>query len=199
MNLDQLAALIETEHEAARRVGDDLVDRWLRQGDLLRVTKERVDRELGYGHWTQWLDEKCPKSARSAQRYMRLASHRPKVDQIRHGVAEVSLRALDRALALPKLEQVEKELKLLPEQLLLPASSVSLALVVDDLKVKVQEMALLRRWIEQGHLRQDDLLRVEDAFDSFLAAVIQTQGAIALARAGAADPGPALEPAEMDA
>lgn len=213
--LVQLAADIEVEHEAACRSGADMLGHWRRAGVLLRLAKRRVERECGYGQWEAWLAQHCPRSARSARRYMRVSKQWSRVKRFGHAVSDLaldaaeatlSLRVLDRALANPRPnpedsqngEQPSDNFELRPpEQLLLPASSVSVGLVVNDLKVKRQEMSLLRQWVEQGRLGHDDLLRVLDAFDPFLTEANRTRDAISRARAAVADPREAQEVEEV--
>jgi hypothetical protein len=100
-SLADLAARINTEHEAAEVAYQDAVAHAMTCGDLLIEAKS----ELKHGGWSKWLKQNCEVSARTATLYMRLAKNRewlasPKArewleSQNGNGVADLSLRGAD--------------------------------------------------------------------------------------------------------
>ena len=96
-SLDELAKLIKAEHTAVTsasanidKAKDDaakakhaavrqanVVSRAIKAGELLKEAKAKMD----HGQWLPWLKKDCELSQRTAQRYMKLADDKPKLDQ----------------------------------------------------------------------------------------------------------------------
>jgi hypothetical protein len=76
--LDELAEKIKAEHQAivATMQGKGLLLRAIKVGQDLIEAKAKLD----HGQWLPWLKDKCDLKERSAQRYMRLAEGRKKIE-----------------------------------------------------------------------------------------------------------------------
>jgi hypothetical protein len=84
-----LAARIRAEHEAAQSAMRTAVAHAVEAGKLLIEAKKLV----GHGGWLAWVKENCAFSDRTAQGYMRLATHMPRLDEANaQRVAGLSLR-----------------------------------------------------------------------------------------------------------
>lgn len=68
----ELADRINAEHRACLAAASDTLAHAMRAGDLLVEAKAGI----GYGRWAGWLAKNFAGSARTAQVYMQLASHR---------------------------------------------------------------------------------------------------------------------------
>jgi phage N-6-adenine-methyltransferase len=96
--LVDIAARIKAEHQAVAASLKRSVEHAIAAGELLLEAKERP--EIEHGDWLPWLQEHCEISERTAQLYIRLAKNRDKIEeQIRNGVADLSLRQAQRFLA----------------------------------------------------------------------------------------------------
>jgi hypothetical protein len=96
-SLADLAARIHQEHVAVSIALSDSVGHAITAGELLIEAKKQVP----HGAWLAWLGEQCTISERTAQLYMRCAKNRETIeDQIRNGVADLSLNEAAAMLAL---------------------------------------------------------------------------------------------------
>jgi hypothetical protein len=95
--LTDLAARIRVSHEAVRHALRSAVERAMTTGDLLLEAKEK----LQHGQWSQWIQEHCEISDRSARLYMRLAKNRAVIEAA-GDVAGLTLNTAVRLLASPK-------------------------------------------------------------------------------------------------
>ena len=88
--LDNLAARINSEHEACRSAMQQGLEHALEAGRLLLEAKKG----LPHGEWLPWLKENCPDiGERTAQNYMRLAREYPKLEPEKaQRVADLSYR-----------------------------------------------------------------------------------------------------------
>jgi hypothetical protein len=96
-SLTDIAARIRHEHEAVRFALRHAVERAMNTGDLLLEAKE----QLQHGQWSQWIQEHCKISDRTARLYMRLAKNRAVIEAT-GDVANLTLNAATRLLAPPK-------------------------------------------------------------------------------------------------
>ena len=87
--IPSLAAEIRREHEAATHAFASAVEHAARCGKLLAEVKA----QLAHGEWLPWLAENFPASVRTAQNYMRLATH-PDAQGLAHMGIEGALRHL---------------------------------------------------------------------------------------------------------
>ena len=118
-SLDELAKLIKAEHTAvtgalenidkAKEDADkaktvavrqaNVVSRAIKAGELLKEAKAK----LPHGEWLSWLKKQCELSQRTAQRYMKLADDKPKLDKmLLEKSATVADLTLNQALGLLK-------------------------------------------------------------------------------------------------
>jgi hypothetical protein len=104
--LDELAEKIKAEHQAivAAMQGKGLLLRAMKIGQDLIDAKAKLD----HGQWLPWLKDKCDLKERSAQRYMRLAEGRKKI--------EVEAKAKSVTLSDFTLNAAAKVVKPPPEQ-----------------------------------------------------------------------------------
>jgi hypothetical protein len=56
----------------------NVVSRAIKAGELLKEAKNKMD----HGHWLPWLKNECELSIRTAQRYMKWADDKPKLEKI---------------------------------------------------------------------------------------------------------------------
>jgi hypothetical protein len=127
--LADLAARINAEHEAARRLVKQGAERAMNAGDLLIEAKDRVP----HGQWLPWLAEHCEISERTAQLYMRLARARPEIEAKSATVADLSLRGAIAEIAPDPLEAQLKRIE---------AADVQLALEVEAYMQGLRRIAL---------------------------------------------------------
>src|SRR5712691_1148287 len=96
-SLDELAKLIKAEHTAVTSASQNIdkakedaikakhaavrqanvVSRAIKAGELLKEAKAKIS----HGEWLPWLKKQCELSQRTAQRYMKLADDKPKIEQ----------------------------------------------------------------------------------------------------------------------
>src|SRR4051812_6686611 len=74
-NLDTLAKRINEEHRAFAGTLQKTVEHGIRAGELLAEAKTVCP----HGTWLSWLEENFEGSARTAQEYMRLYTHRTEI------------------------------------------------------------------------------------------------------------------------
>ena len=97
--LDNLAARINSEHEACHASMRKGLEHALKAGALLLEAKAG----LPHGEWLPWLKENCPDiGERTVQRYMRLAENRDELGAKSATVADLSMRAAEKALTTPR-------------------------------------------------------------------------------------------------
>ncbi len=109
-----LAAKINAEHRACEAAAVSAVEHAVRAGELLAEVKQG----LKHGGWLKWLEANFEGSARHAQRYMKLASqkHRLNATRVSHSSINGALRELQAVEAKEKsaekhaarVEQVSK-------------------------------------------------------------------------------------------
>jgi DUF3102 family protein len=118
-SLDELAKLIKAEHTAVTSASENInrakedadkvkhaavrqanvVSRAIKAGELLKEAKAKMP----HGEWLLWLKKQCELSQRTAQRYMKLADDRPKIERVqREKNATVADLTLNQALKLFK-------------------------------------------------------------------------------------------------
>jgi hypothetical protein len=96
LSLADLAARINSEHDACIKAAHRTLDHALEAGRLLVQAKQRI----GHGSWLSWLKESCGIKERTAQVYMRLARELPKLDPANaQRVADLSFRQAIAALS----------------------------------------------------------------------------------------------------
>jgi len=124
----------------------DVVSRAIKAGELLKQAKGKVE----HGQWVPWLKNDCELSVRTAQRYMKWADDKPKLEKIcREKNVTMSLLALNQASKLlrgppnasDEYDKVEKALikklkKLSPE-----AADAAVKTTIKKLKDAVAELA----------------------------------------------------------
>jgi hypothetical protein len=103
-SLTDIAARIRHEHAAVRYALKHAVERAMTTGDLLLEAKEQVQ----HGQWTQWIQEHCEISDRTARLYMQLAENRATLEASENA-ANLTLNAAVRMLAAPKDNDEEKD------------------------------------------------------------------------------------------
>jgi hypothetical protein len=96
-SLIDLAARIRVSHEAVRHALRSAVERAMATGDLLLEAKEQVQ----HGQWSQWIQEHCEISDRTARLYMQLAENRVVIETTGN-VAGLTLNSAVRLLAPPE-------------------------------------------------------------------------------------------------
>jgi Protein of unknown function (DUF3102) len=96
-SLADLAACIRSEHEAVCQSARQTLQHAIKAGELLLEAKRLV----GHGPWSQWLDEHCDVSQRSAQAYMRLAKNRTVLAKAQSS-ADLTIDQALQVLAKPK-------------------------------------------------------------------------------------------------
>ncbi len=97
-DLDTLADMINTESAAVEAYLHRGFEHAVRAGLLLIEAKKQVP----HGQWLSWLEENCTVAERTAQIYMRVAKHRPKLGTESATVADLTLRGAVAAIAGPK-------------------------------------------------------------------------------------------------
>jgi len=118
-SLDELAKLIKAEHAAVTNASENIdkakqdadkvkhaavrqanvVGRAIKAGELLKEAKAK----MSHGEWLPWLKKQCELSQRTAQRYMKLADDKPRLDQTQRAKsATVADLTLNQALKLFK-------------------------------------------------------------------------------------------------
>src|SRR5208337_1973314 len=95
--LDDLAGRIRAEHQGACAAAKRSIEHAMAAGDLLNEAKDR----LVHGQWGPWLEANCEMSARTARRYMNLASNRDFIEAKMATVADLTIRGADKLLAAP--------------------------------------------------------------------------------------------------
>jgi hypothetical protein len=116
--LAELAEQINAEHSACEAAIRDSLAHAKTCGELLIQAKQLV----AFGDWNNWLMENFAGSCRTAQAYMRIAKHWPKIEAKAQRVAELSFRqalrlAGDETAGLQTLDEVRQyldELETLP-------------------------------------------------------------------------------------
>jgi hypothetical protein len=94
--LPDLAARIKAEHEACVGAMRRGLKHAITAGELLAEARELVP----HGEWLPWLANNCAVSARSAQRYMKLAGHKDEIvknDTVSHMTINEALDAVAEA------------------------------------------------------------------------------------------------------
>ena len=86
MNLEELAAAINYEHEWVGMASKAVLDHAVRCGELLIEAKKQIR----HGEWSGWLDANFDGSRRTAQQYMYVARH-PEVVAKAQDVADLTL------------------------------------------------------------------------------------------------------------
>ena len=97
-DLSTLAEMISTEIAAAGAHLQRGFEHAVRAGALLIEAKKQVP----HGQWLPWLEENCGVAERTAQTYMRVATHRPNLGTESATVADLTLRGAVAAIASPK-------------------------------------------------------------------------------------------------
>lgn len=96
--LDALAEEINTEHRACEVAVTAALDHAMRAGDLLAEVKSKCP----HGTWQAWLENNFEGSVRTAQVYMRAASHRREIEEAKAQTsAPLSLDGALKELAAP--------------------------------------------------------------------------------------------------
>ena len=107
-SLDDLAAEIRREVEAAEAEYQSALQHAIRAGQLLLVAQERV----GHGSWRRWLDANCPGGYSTAANYMRFARNVQRVAHlptVREAIALLA-RSTDQSKPVPpQAEQLSAE------------------------------------------------------------------------------------------
>jgi hypothetical protein len=95
--LDQYKTEINTAYKAMTDAAKDIVPRAIRFGELLNRAKD----ETRHNDWLTWLKENCALEKRTAQRYMKLATNKAKVNAWLQGLSVDEVRdvSLNKALA----------------------------------------------------------------------------------------------------
>jgi Protein of unknown function (DUF3102) len=75
--LADLAAQIKSYHKAVEDAGKNMVDKAIAAGVALNAAK----RQVAHGSWLPWLEKHCELSERTANRYMKLANGKSKIEQ----------------------------------------------------------------------------------------------------------------------
>jgi hypothetical protein len=88
-DLDTLAGVIRTEHQAVGLAAKNMLEHALRAGDALQAAKQQV----ADGRWETWVRKHCDLSLRCAQVYMQLAAARLQIEAQAQHAAPRSLRA----------------------------------------------------------------------------------------------------------
>jgi hypothetical protein len=97
-SLTDLAARIQTWHQAVEAALKDSVHHAIEAGDLLIEAKA----QLKHGQWRAWLHEHCKVTERTAQRYMRLARNRLAIEAKYDTVSDLSLNGALAILTVPR-------------------------------------------------------------------------------------------------
>ena len=116
-DLAKLAKTIRKCHETIGRVYDHIrthggtaLDSAMAAGDALRVAKKKLGQ---HGKWLPWLKKHCGLSECEAQRYMRVAKNREKIEaEIEANparVTDLSLRGALRLISSPKVIEAAAE------------------------------------------------------------------------------------------
>jgi hypothetical protein len=96
--IDDLAAQIKAELQAAKEAAQSTIEHALKCGELLLEAKAK----LNHGLWLPWLTKSCGMSKRSAQRYMQLAKHRAEIEAKCATLAHLTLDAAVTLISLPE-------------------------------------------------------------------------------------------------
>jgi hypothetical protein len=137
--LDELAEKIKAEHQAivAAMQGKGLLLRAIKIGQDLIDAKAKLD----HGQWLPWLKDKCDLKERSAQRYMRLAEGRKKIEAEAKAksvtLSDFTLNAAAKVVK-PPLEQQQQSSNEQQEQS--TKTSDGIDKLVDKLISKLKEM-----------------------------------------------------------
>jgi hypothetical protein len=99
-----LARKIAAAHTLAQQHAGAAAHYAIEVGELLIEAKAT----LPHGKWLPWLRENLPFSDRTAQAYMRLATHTP--PQMRSGAADLSVREVLAHVARPRRKSLDDEL-----------------------------------------------------------------------------------------
>jgi len=126
-DLDQLAGRIMGAQLAIERAAGEIIQHAMTAGDALLAAQAQVPD----GEWEQWLRSKCQLSRRSAYDYMRLARHRPKIEEHLCSIAaHLSLRGALRLIAPPRASEDPK-----PAPVVITADLCGTGLTVKDGKL----------------------------------------------------------------
>ena len=87
-DLTKLAQRINAAHSKIQQAMKAGLEHAIEAGLLLIEAKAAV----GHGEWLPWLDQNCTVSPRTAQAYMRVARHVPKLEDKSAAVADLTLR-----------------------------------------------------------------------------------------------------------
>ena len=93
--LAELAVQINDEHHQAKEAMNDGLQHALEAGRLLLQAKKRCN----HGDWLQWIKTNFEGSERTAQAYMRVAQHYPKLNGKAQRVADLTFRGALSAVA----------------------------------------------------------------------------------------------------
>jgi hypothetical protein len=96
-SLLDLGAQVKAQHEASVAASKRVVEHAMVAGDLLIEAKAQLE----HGEWLPWLRDQCGISARTAQRYVRLAENRSVIEAKYDTVSYLTLRAALELLAPP--------------------------------------------------------------------------------------------------
>jgi hypothetical protein len=101
----RIAAEIKSHHQACLGAGNDALQHAKEAGDLLADLKRR--KVVPHGQWSEWVQQACGFSVRSAQRYMQIAENWPKIQEAAKAprVAFFPLRDASALIAKPKEEK----------------------------------------------------------------------------------------------
>jgi hypothetical protein len=103
-SLADLRERLKIEHAAMAAALTNSVEHAMAAGDILIEAK----RQVGHGQWLPWL-ESCGISQRTAQRYMRVARHRPAIEANPTSVSDLGVSGALALLAVPRRPTPEDE------------------------------------------------------------------------------------------